>query len=262
MPREYVLGEIDPDDNNARDVPFDAVLMKPPSGGVRRGWGTEKPLSFVTQPRTTPMPLNTWLVFVAAVFVLTVTPGPSVLMAVSTSVNRGFRQAVLAALGSTSAVVCIMLLSAVGLGAILSTSELLFNLLKWAGAAYLAYLGIASLFSSGGNLTLTDEGGSIQAHSFVRGFLVGASNPKALIFFTALFPQFIDPARPQLPQLLLLCATFVAFELFWLTTYAALGSRAKRWLQHPGRAQLFNRATGGVFLLAAGVLASARRSAA
>jgi len=208
------------------------------------------------------MPLNTWLVFVAAVFVLTVTPGPSVLMAVSTSVNRGFRQAVLAALGSTSAIVGIMALSAVGLGAGLSASELLFSVLKWAGAAYLAYLGITSLLAPGSNVLLSEQKEPGQARSFVRGFLVGASNPKALVFFTALFPQFIDPARPQLPQFLALCSTFVAFELFWLVTYAALGNRAKHWLQQPGRAVLFNRATGGVFLLAAAVLASARRSAA
>jgi threonine/homoserine/homoserine lactone efflux protein len=208
------------------------------------------------------MSLNTWLIFVAAVFVLTVTPGPSVLMAVSTSVNRGFRQAVLASLGSTSAIVCIMALSAVGLGAILSTSELLFSMLKWSGAAYLAYLGITSLFSPGGSLLLSDQQETLQPRSFVRGFLVGASNPKAMVFFTALFPQFIDPARPQGPQFLVLCSTFVAFELFWLVTYAGLGGRAKSWLQQPGRAALFNRATGGVFLLAAAVLASARRSAA
>lgn len=208
------------------------------------------------------MPLHTWLVFAAAVFILTVTPGPSVLMTVSTSVNRGFRQAVLASLGSTSAIVCIMGLSAVGLGAILAASELLFSVLKWAGAAYLAYLGITSLLARDSALSLADEQGAAQPSSFVRGLLVGASNPKALVFFTALFPQFIDPGRPQLPQFLVLCATFVAFELSWLITYAALGSRAKHWLQRPGRAVLFNRATGGVFLLAAGVLASARRHAA
>ena len=91
---------------------------------------------------------------------------------------------------------------------------------------------------------------------------MGASNPKALVFFTALFPQFIDPSQPQGLQFLALGTTFVAFELFWLCTYAALGARAKHWLQEPGRAMLFNRATGGVFLLAAGVLASAKRGAA
>lgn len=128
------------------------------------------------------MPITTWLVYLGAVFVLTVTPGPSVLMAVSTSVNYGLRQAVLAALGTTSAIVGIMLLSAVGLGAILATSELLFSTLKWAGAAYLAYLGLTSLFARGGTLLLAQARASMPPRSFVRGFLVGASNPKALVF--------------------------------------------------------------------------------
>ena len=207
------------------------------------------------------MSLNTWFVFVAAVFILTVTPGPSVLMTVSTSVNRGFRQAVLAALGSTSAIVGLMLLSAAGLGAVLAASDLLFSVLKWVGAAYLTYLGLSSLLSRTGDLLPLDNRETDRTHSFTHGFLVGASNPKALAFFSALFPQFIDPSSPQIPQFLILSATFVAFELFWLITYAALGSRAKRWLQIPGRATLFNRATGGIFLLAAGALASARRNA-
>jgi threonine/homoserine/homoserine lactone efflux protein len=207
------------------------------------------------------MPLSTFLIYVLAVLVLTVTPGPSVLATVSTSVNRGLRQALLCALGSTSAIVCIMLLSVLGLGAVLAASETLFTILKWAGAAYLAYLGVTSLMSSGGSLLLPN-GTKAQPRSFLRGFLVGASNPKALVFFTALFPQFVDPSRPQAMQFFILGSTFVAFELGWLFAYAALGARAKRWLQEPGRALLFNRATGGVFLFAAAALASSRRSAA
>lgn len=160
------------------------------------------------------MPLHTWLVFVAAVLVLTITPGPSVLMAVTTSVNRGFREAVWAALGSTTAIVGIMTLSAAGLGAILAASELLFSLLKWVGAAYLAYLGLRALCGSAAELDLSESAPASQPRSFVRGFLVGASNLKALVFFTALFPQFIDPAVPQAPQFMLLGATFVALELF------------------------------------------------
>lgn len=208
------------------------------------------------------MHISTWLVFVAAVLVLTISPGPSVLLTVSTSVNSGFRQAVLAALGSTTAIVGLMTMSAVGLGPVLAASELLFSMLKWGGAAYLAYLGFSSLFSSSDNVLVTSADQSVDSRSFVRGLLVGVSNPKALVFFTALFPQFIDPSRPRLPQFLILCSTFVVFELSWLISYAALGARAKNWLQAPGRARMFNRATGGVFLLAATALASAKRSAA
>jgi threonine/homoserine/homoserine lactone efflux protein len=212
------------------------------------------------------MPFDTWLVYTAAVFILTVTPGPSVLNVVSTSVNHGFRQGALGALGSTTAIVGIMVLSAAGLGAVLAASETAFSVVKWAGAAYLAWIGIASLRSAGASLALPEAGAGAPAvrgrDTFVRGLLVGASNPKALVFFTALFPQFMDPARAQGPQFLVLGLTFVAFELGWLLTYAALGLRARQWLQRPGRAAMFDRATGGIFLLAAGLLAMTRRAAA
>lgn len=212
------------------------------------------------------MPLDTWLVYAAAVFVLTVTPGPSVLNVVALSVNHGVRHATLGALGSTTAIVGLMGLSAAGLGAVLAASELAFSVVKWAGAAYLAWIGIASLRSAGASLAVAEDGAA-RVHvrdrdTFVRGLFVGASNPKALVFFAALFPQFMDPSRPQGPQFVVLGLTFVAFELGWLLTYAALGQRARRWLQRPGRAVMFDRATGGVFLLAAGLLAMTRRAAA
>jgi threonine/homoserine/homoserine lactone efflux protein len=209
------------------------------------------------------MTLATWLLYVAAVLVLTVTPGPSVLMCVSTSVNLGARKALIASLGSTTAIVSIMALSALGLGTALAASETLFTGLKWLGAAYLAYLGITSLFSSATEIAVS---GSVESSTrgrlFAQGFLVGASNPKALLFFGALFPQFIVPSAPQVPQFLVLGVTFIFFELLWLTIYALSASKAKRWLQQPRRAKLFNRATGVVFLVAAGLLASSKRTGA
>jgi threonine/homoserine/homoserine lactone efflux protein len=207
------------------------------------------------------MTLSNWLLYVAAVFVLTVTPGPTVLMCVSTSVNLGPRKALIAASGSTTAIVGIMALSALGLGAALAASDTLFTVLKWAGAAYLAWLGITSLFSSAADISVS---GGIDASSnsrlMAQGFLVGASNPKALLFFGALFPQFIVPSAPQGPQFLILGFTFIFFEVLWLTIYALSAAKAKRWLQQPRRATMFNRATGVVFLLAAGLLATSKRS--
>lgn len=205
------------------------------------------------------MLLSTWLLYVAAVFVLTVTPGPSVLMCVSTAVNLGPRKALITSLGSTSAIVGLMALSALGLGALLAASETLFTALKWAGAAYLAYLGVRALLAPASDICVA--GGAVAGgrRLFAQGFLVGLSNPKALLFFGALFPQFLNPAAPQLPQFLVLGATFVCFELGWLTVYALSAARAQRWLQQPQRARQFNRLTGAVFLLAAGLLATSKR---
>ncbi len=210
------------------------------------------------------MTLSTWLLYVAAVLVLTVTPGPSVLMCISTSVQHGPRRAMAASLGSTTAIACIMLLSMLGLGTVLAASEFLFSTLKWLGAGYLAYLGITSLLSKTSNLTVpTASLPEVGARAlFARGLLVGASNPKALLFFGALFPQFIDPSAPQLSQFLVLGVTFIFFEIFWLSIYAFTAARARQWLQKPRRATLFNRVTGVVFLLAAGLLATTKRHSA
>jgi RhtB (resistance to homoserine/threonine) family protein len=210
------------------------------------------------------MTLSVWLLYVAAVLVLTVTPGPSVIMCVSTSVQHGPRRAMLASLGSTSAIACIMVLSMLGLGTVLAASETLFSTLKWLGAAYLAYLGMASLLSKASSIAVPDESGpQVSARAlFGRGILVGASNPKALLFFGALFPQFIEPSAPQATQFLILGVTFIFFELFWLSVYALTAARARHWLQQPRRATLFNRVTGAVFLLAAALLATTRRNAA
>lgn len=209
------------------------------------------------------MTTSTWLLYVAAVFVLTVTPGPSVLMCISTSVNLGPRKALVAAAGSTTAIVGIMVLSALGLGAALAASEALFTTLKWLGAGYLAYLGVTSLLSKTTEVSVGANGAAASSRRLFRqGFFVGASNPKALLFFGALFPQFIAPNEPHLPQFLMLGITFIFFELLWLTVYTLSAARAKTWLQQPRRATLFNRATGVVFLLAAGLLATSKRNAA
>lgn len=210
------------------------------------------------------MTLSTWLLYVAAVLVLTVTPGPSVLTCISTSVQHGPRQAMITSLGSTSAIACIMLLSMLGLGTLLAASEALFSMLKWLGAGYLAYLGISSLLSKTSRIALPDSTmPKVSARAlYGHGILVGSSNPKALLFFGALFPQFIDPSEPKAAQFLILGVTFIFFELFWLSIYALTAARARHWLQKPRRATLFNRFTGALFLLAAGVLATTKRNAA
>jgi RhtB (resistance to homoserine/threonine) family protein len=226
---------------------------------IAAAWATTF-LSF-NQP---PMTLSIWLLYVAAVIVLTVTPGPSVLMCISTSVQHGPRHALVASLGSTLAIACIMVLSMLGLGTVLAASETLFSILKWLGAAYLAYLGVTSLLSKASHIAVPEESQpQVSARTlFGRGILVGASNPKALLFFGALFPQFIEPAAPQATQFLVLGLTFIFFELFWLSIYALTAAKARHWLQQPRRATLFNRVTGAVFLLAAGLLATTKRNAA
>ncbi len=208
------------------------------------------------------MLLSIWLVYVAAVFVLTVTPGPSVLMCISTAVQFGAKNALLAALGSTIAIASLMTLSMLGLGSLLAASETLFFALKIIGALYLAYLGVSALLSKASSFEIEPSCAEMtkQVSHFRRGALVGLSNPKALLFFGALFPQFINAQAPQLPQFLILGLTFVAFEMGWLSIYIVTAARARTWLAAPGRGLLFNRLTGVIFLIAAGWLATSKRA--
>jgi threonine/homoserine/homoserine lactone efflux protein len=210
------------------------------------------------------MTLQTFFLYLAAVFVLTVTPGPSVLMCITNGIHHGVRRAFAGALGSVTAVCLIMVVSAAGLGAILAVSEKVFLILKWCGVAYLAYIGVRTFFSTQSTIGV-DEGhapatAKSRASLYWQGFLVGGSNPKALLFFTAFFPQFINPQAAQLPQFLVLGATFVCFELFWLTFYAHFAARVAPWLRTPGRAKMFNRLSGATFIGAGALLATVKRS--
>ena len=199
------------------------------------------------------MTLSTWLIYLATVLVVSATPGPNMLLAMTHGIRYGLRRTLPTLLGLLLALALIMTASAAGLGALLATSEWLFAGVKYAGAAYLLWLGIKTWRAEPQALdessdTLTGSGWT----GFRTGFLVAMSNPKAIVFFTALFPQFMDPAQPQGPQLLILAATFFVIETSWQCAYAAGGARLKAWLNSPRRLKLMNRVAGGSFI-AAGV---------
>ncbi|GFR70987.1 flagellar biosynthesis protein FlgM [Elysia marginata] len=211
------------------------------------------------------MTLELWLYYTLAILVLTASPGPSVLLCLTTSVTDGFRSAIYTALGSLTAITGIITLSFSGLGIVVATSELAFNIIKWTGAAYLIYLGIRALTSSQQSYEIEGNEASSSPRKpgnlFLRGFIVGASNPKAIVFFTALFPQFITPSASLVTQYLVFVVTFAVLELSWLLFYAWLGARSSRWLMQAGRARFFNKITGGVFVSAGLILSSTRASA-
>ncbi|GAA4019912.1 LysE family translocator [Actimicrobium antarcticum] len=210
------------------------------------------------------MTIQAWLLYFAAVCVLVATPGPAVLMCVTNAVQFGVRRALISALGSLTAVCIVMTISAVGLGAALATSESVFTAIKWFGVVYLIWLGLKTFRSRQSSFEFTTGTGQPATKSslglYLQGFLVGASNPKALLFFTAFFPQFLNPDLPRLPQFLILGATFVCCELFGLMTYAHCAARIAPWLRAPGRARRFNRVTGAAFIGAGALLATVNRS--
>lgn len=213
------------------------------------------------------MSFDTWIYYLLAVLILTASPGPSSLLCMTKGVQSGFKLSIFTALGSLTAITGILTLSFTGLGVIIASSEMVFNVIKWTGAAYLIYLGWKSLRSSQqdyDNLS-TQQAGSQPvkegaARHYLSGFIVGASNPKAILFFTALFPQFIDPSIALFPQFVVFALTFVVMELSWLLVYAYLGAKSSTWLFAKGRAKVFNRVTGGVFIGAGALLSTTSRA--
>jgi homoserine/homoserine lactone efflux protein len=203
------------------------------------------------------MTLSTYLLYVLAVALLIVTPGPTMLMTLSNAVNHGPWRALASLAGALAANFAIMALSALGLGALLAASEAAFTTLKVIGAAYLVWLGLRTI-AGGGALA---QPAPARRSLFTQGVLVGASNPKSLLFFTAFFPQFIDPAAPFVPQFLVLASTFVLGDLLVLGLAAFAVGRVAPWLQQARVVRWINRACGGLFALLGGLLLFARRNA-
>jgi homoserine/homoserine lactone efflux protein len=205
---------------------------------------------------------QTWLLFVMTEAVLSLTPGPAVLYVLSQALRQGAGKSVWASGGILSANAMYFTLSATSLGAIIIASYKIFFLVKWAGAAYLIYLGVQSLLSKASILALPESdlrragGGRILRDGF---FLQGA-NPKALLFFTAILPQFIDPKQPVAWQILILGASSIVVEFVILLTYGQLAGRALAAARNP-RYEAWTNRLAGSFLIAAGVgLARLRRA--
>lgn len=216
------------------------------------------------------MTLSTWWLFVAMTFVVSATPGPNMLFVMSTSARHGLRPAVLAMAGCMTALLAMMSLSAAGLGALLQSFPAVFDALRLGGAAYLAYLGIKcwrapvhdavrdSLAGQAGADTPVALTAAQSGAIYRQAFLVAASNPKAILFAAAFFPQFIDPGLAKLPQFAILLTTFSVIEVAWYLVYAVSGKRLSVYLQRATVMRAFNRLTGGVFIGFAGLMALAR----
>ncbi|MBA2398687.1 MAG: LysE family translocator [Bradyrhizobium sp.] len=210
------------------------------------------------------MSLTTYSLYLAAVAVLVLSPGPTMLMCMTTALNEGKSAALAAASGSISAVLGVMALSALGLGALLAASELAFTVVKVIGAFYLIWLGIKTFCSNADAVDIkrdaTDSGRHLRAY-YVRGLLVGSSNPKAILFFTAFFPQFLNPAEPFVTQYSILALTFIACEFSVLAMCAFGVSAISPFLRSQRHMRWINRITGGMFATMGGLLLFSRRHA-
>lgn len=198
------------------------------------------------------MSLNFILLYIVTVFIASILPGPSMLLALTHGMRYGARRTMASAMGNVTISLFQAFISVAGLGTILIASETAFQIVKLVGAAYLVYMGVGILFSSRMSIA-PNNNHQFQSETslrkmYLQAVCVTAGNPKAIVFFTAIFPQFIDPNTAYLPQFCLLMSigSLIAFSCFML--YAISGQKIVFLFSKAAVGKYLNRIIGGTFI--------------
>lgn len=209
---------------------------------------------------------HTLVAFTAVAAVAILSPGPATLLALRNSMAWGPGRAVWSTLGNVCGLFGLSAAAMLGLGVALQSSALLFGAVKLLGAGYLVYMGVRQL--AGRGVTLVPAAGDVpaappsRARLFGEAVLTASTNPKPILFFTALFPQFIDARAPLLPQFLVLTGLFMALSFTSLVTYSLLASRARALLAGPRFSLWLSRGVGAIFVGFGAALLTLRRQSA
>ena len=200
------------------------------------------------------MTIEIWMAFALAAMVVLIVPGPTIILVISQAIVHGRRSVLPLTLGVTLGDFTAMTLSLLGLGALMASSAALFSALKWVGAAYLIYLGIKLWRTHPKSPELANAAPSHSGQSLVHSaFIVTALNPKSIAFFVAFLPQFIDPQKQALPQLVILGTTFLSLASVNAALYALFAGQLRETMQRTRVRRFFNRC-GGSALIGAGVI--------
>ncbi|WP_294901792.1 homoserine/homoserine lactone efflux protein [Tatumella sp. UBA2305] len=206
------------------------------------------------------MTFEWWITYLLTTTLLSLSPGSGAINTMSTGISHGFRGTQISIAGLQVGLATHIVLVGIGLGALFSHSLMAFEILKWAGAAYLIWLGIQQWRTKGAIDLNAVAKATSRGKVFKRAVLVNLTNPKSIVFLAALFPQFVIPHQPQMAQYLVLGLTTITVDILVMQGYALLSTRIARWIRGPHQMQLLNRIFGGVFMAIGVVLASARHS--
>ncbi len=172
--------------------------------------------------------IDVLFLFSVTTFFVVLAPGPAALAVAVEAASNGFKRSLLVTLGVAIANVVLFILSAAGVSAAIVASQLLFLIVKWIGIVYLLYLGFGALFSATSALTI-QPGNRVTGNLsrvFFRGFMIELSNPKALLYFTALLPQFVDANSPIVPQIVIFITITMIFDFVCYSLYGYVGWRS------------------------------------
>lgn len=199
------------------------------------------------------MELSTYLTFVLACSILIIIPGPTVAVVIANSLKHGVRIGMVTVAGGMVAMGILLVFVTFGLGAILENLGHVLTYIKWAGVAYLIYIGYKTWTAPSSNLSDMKAERPDPKKIFMRGFIVAISNPKALVFFGAFFPQFLNPEGDITAQLALMSVTFFVIALVLDSTWTVMVNVAKKLLMKSEK--IVNRVSGGFLMLGGGLLA-------
>ncbi|MES2037229.1 MAG: LysE family translocator [Pseudomonadota bacterium] len=213
------------------------------------------------------MQTQTLLAFTAMASLAILSPGPATLLSLKNGASYGTRAVMWSAFGNVCGIFCLSTTAFLGLGALLNSSAMLFAAVKIIGALYLFYIGAKQLFGKSSALTHDVHNGQADKQPrprklFSEAFLTAATNPKALMFFTALFPHFITPGEALAPQFFALMAIFMSLSYLTHLMYAQLAARAMHVLVKPRFVKWINRIVGAAFITFGTMLLSLRRQTA
>ncbi len=206
------------------------------------------------------MPIETYLAFILASFVLIIVPGPTNMVVVSSSILYGFRRSLWTIAGAAVSHTLFFIVASAGLAAILMASAQVFIILKWFGVCYLVWLGLTQIFSK--ELQVGAAAGNNResiSSLFLRGITVNSTNPKALVFYSTFFPPFIDPNLNLLPQLLILGTTFVTIFIAVAAVHAWSAEKLGGIFRSGSKLSVVKKTSGAVLVGAGVLLASVSR---
>ncbi|MEO6748365.1 MAG: LysE family transporter [Casimicrobiaceae bacterium] len=209
------------------------------------------------------MSLHTWLAFFLATWLISLSPGAGAVSCMAAGIRYGYRRALWNIVGLQLGIQVVLLVVAAGLGAVLAASATGFLAVKWIGALYLVYLGVQQWRAPPRALStaVADIGDGTPRQLVLRGFLVNATNPKAILFMLAVFPQFIDAGRSQPVQYAICGATLFFTDAVVMSGYTAFAARVLAMLRSDNHLRWMNRTFGALFIVAGTVLATFRRVA-
>ena len=206
------------------------------------------------------MTFEWWFAYLLTSIILSLSPGSGAINTMTTAISHGYRGAAASIAGLQTGLGIHIMLVGVGLGTLFSRSLLAFEILKWAGAAYLIWLGIQQWRTAGSLDLNTLAQSQSRGRLFKRAVFVNLTNPKSIVFLAALFPQFIMPAQPQIAQYVVLGVTTVVVDIIVMIGYATLAKHIAAWIKGPKQMKAMNRVFGSLFMMIGALLASARHA--